>query len=369
MNIKRAVTVAALAIVVATCASIVQASTILYGSYLSPKHSNNKYGLQSFFKAAKAEAPELNFNFLPGGAIVGAKTTLTSIRDGVVDAGHVTTLYHPNDLPINTVITDLAVWGDNAAANAGAANETLLLKCPECLAEWEQWNIKNFGAYSTSGFRLLCTKPIKSLEDLAGKKVRGAGAFGRWINALGAIPVNVPVTEVFEGLQRGQIDCTLGSVGWMKSFSFWDVTKYIFDVPSGAYFGGSLVNLSTAKWAELSDKEKQAYINAAPAGVRGAVVDGYLADDIRAAKRFKEKGVQIFKPDHSVLKTLEQQRQKEIAIAIEKAKKRGVKDPERIVKVFLESLKKWEKIVSDINGDPDKYEDALRREIYSKVTF
>lgn len=369
MKLKRLITTVALTIGATAWASVALATEILYGSYLPPKHGNNKYGLERFFKAAKAEAPEIKFNFASGGAIVGAKTTLAGIRDGVVDAGIVVSLYHPDDLPNNSVITDLATFGDNAAANAGAANETTLLNCPECMAEWEKWNIKHLGAYSTTGYRLICAKPIKSLDELAGKKIRGAGTFGRWITTIGAIPVNIPVTEVYEGLQRGQIDCTVGSPGWMKSFSFWDVAKYILDVPSGAYFGGSLINLSTKKWAALSNKEKKAYINAAPAGVRGATVDGYIGDDARAAEQFKERGIQVFTPDPRVLQALEKHRKNEIAIVIETAKKRGVKDPEKIVNAFLSNLKKWEKIVRDIKADPDKYEEALRREIYSKVNF
>jgi TRAP-type C4-dicarboxylate transport system substrate-binding protein len=345
------------------------AEEILYGTYTGPNHGHNLYGLTRFIDTATEQAPDLTFNVVSGGALVGARTTLPGIRDGIVDGGLVVVIYHRDDLPYNALIGDMAAWADNAVANSGAVNETTLLDCPGCMAEWEKWNIKHFGAYTSTPYNIICKDPVESLADLEGKKIRGAGSVGRWIEMLGATPVNATISEVYEGMQRGQLDCTVGSPGMMKSFSFWDVAKNILAVPSGAYFGGSMINMNMDRWNSLSDEHKAAYIYAAPAGVRGSTIDSYVGDDQRAAAEFEERGIIVRPAPPGTDSLLEKYRDAELKFVIETAKSRGVENPEEIVEAFLRNFEKWKEISARIGDDGDAFEQALREEIYDKVEF
>lgn len=51
----------------------------------------------------------------------------------------------------------------------------------------------------------------------------------------------------------------------------------------------------------------------------------------------------------------------------EAARKRGVKNPERILKAYLRNLEKWEKIMAQTPKTAEAYEKVLWREIYSKI--
>src|SRR3546814_3719574 len=82
-----------------------------------------------------------------------------------------------------------------------------------------------------------------SLDELKGKKIRGPGAIGRMATAVGAVPVNVTITESYEGMQRGQIDCTFGAAGWLDTYSFGDVAKYVTMISIGDAFGRAILNL------------------------------------------------------------------------------------------------------------------------------
>jgi hypothetical protein len=156
----------ALPLALAALGTAAQATDLVYGSYLSPEHGNNKYGVVRFIEEAeRASEGSLKFQYIPGGALAGAKTTLSSIRDGIVDSGIVVSLYHASDLPYNSIITNMTAFGGDAAVLAGATNETTLLNCPKCMEEWESWNIKHLGAYSTSGYKFLCREEVRSLGD------------------------------------------------------------------------------------------------------------------------------------------------------------------------------------------------------------
>ena len=70
---------------------------------------------------------------------------------------------------------------------------------------------------------MLCRKPIKSLRDIAGLKVRIAGSLlDPLISALDAIPVVTAFDDVAEGLRLGIFDCAISSsasanfAGWPK---------------------------------------------------------------------------------------------------------------------------------------------------------
>ena len=51
---------------------------------------------------------------------------------------------------------------------AGTALETLLLRCPTCLDEWNRANQVFLSNYSVSPFMIMCKDEIKSAKDLAG---------------------------------------------------------------------------------------------------------------------------------------------------------------------------------------------------------
>jgi TRAP-type mannitol/chloroaromatic compound transport system substrate-binding protein len=60
----------------------------------------------------------------------------------------------------------------------------------------------NTGAQMGGWFR----KPIKSVEDMKGLKMRIGGFAGKVIERLGAVPQNIPGGEIYQALEKGTID-------------------------------------------------------------------------------------------------------------------------------------------------------------------
>jgi TRAP-type mannitol/chloroaromatic compound transport system substrate-binding protein len=72
---------------------------------------------------------------------------------------------------------------------------------------YAQYNIISFpggntGAQMGGWFR----KPIKSLADMKGLKMRIGGFAGKIIERLGAVPQNIPGGEIYQALEKGTID-------------------------------------------------------------------------------------------------------------------------------------------------------------------
>jgi len=353
------------AMLVASGAAIAQ-TEIVYGSYSPPSASLNSAGLVPYLeKVEELSEGTIQTQLIAGGALVGTKTTLPGIRDGIVDGGMVVALYYPTDLPVNNTITGLVALGGDGRVDAAASIETTLFDCPTCIEEWEKWNAKYISGYSTTGYSLICVEPASSLQDLAGRKVRAPGGFGRMADALNMVPVNLTITETYEGLQRGQVDCTFGPPGWLRNFSFSDVAKHVMLTQTGSTFGGSLLNLRLDKWSELTDSQKKAVIDAAPAAVAGYVL-GYMAEDETALEEAKQKGVTAVEAPDDVMEMLRQHGMADVETVVKLSEERGVENAEEIAAAFVKNHEKWQKIVAERGATQDGYEAALRDEIFSR---
>jgi len=249
----------------------------------------------------------------------------------------------------------------------GALNETVLLDCPSCLEEYRGRNIVYLGAYATTPYLLMCKEPVATLSDVKGRKFRsGGGVFGKWIDHIGGVPVNIPNAEAYEAMQRGQLDCIYGSLGWLKSLSLWDSAKHVLNQGMGAFGGGALLAFNSDTWAGLKDESRGLIVDHVPAALARLAV-GYAQEDQEVLDLAVENDVTIYKADPEVARVLAEYQKGEVENAIATAKKRGAENPEQLAESFLKNLDKWKKISAEVGTDVDKLEAALRREIYSKI--
>src|SRR3546814_16737738 len=128
----------------------------------------------------------------------------------------------------------------------GAVNQTLFVDCEPCLKEYVDHDVLPLASYSLTPYHLMCTAdPVAKPEDFVGKKIRGTGAMGQLVAALGGTPVNITRAEIYEALQRGQADCTLGPLPWLKSYPLWDRVKYVSPEPFANSPGPPFTNTHT----------------------------------------------------------------------------------------------------------------------------
>lgn len=133
-----------------------------------------------------------------------------------------------------------------------------------------QWRMEKFNLVSmplfvrTAEVFLHSRKPVRTLKDLQGLKLRTAGAWLEISKGMGAAPVTMPGGDVYPALERGAIDATEWGTLWEnKSPSFHRITKYVIipgvHQPTAPF---ELV-INKAKWDKLSDADKELVRNAA----------------------------------------------------------------------------------------------------------
>jgi TRAP-type C4-dicarboxylate transport system substrate-binding protein len=347
---------------------------LVYSHILSTIHPVQTRGLEPYFKVIEQETGgSLKFEIFPGGALANGKAALKSLGNGAFDMGLLADVYSPTDVPVSTSLSDLAVWGEDARIMTGAVNQMLVVDSPELQNDYRKNNIIAFASYALTPYYFLCNKiEVKSPADVKARKIRGTGSMGQLAAALGGTPVNLTSSEIYEGLQRGQLDCALGPVPWLRTYTLWEVAHTVTELPLGTYHGTNIINMNIDSWKKLSEKERQVMLKHLPHLVR-AMAEGYEDDDISVKKEALAKGVKFIKPDPSLGEGVAKFRATEVSRVAELAKKRGVKEPEKLQAKFRAAVDKWTTIVNEIGQGEwgkeqwDKYEAKLKAEIFDKA--
>jgi TRAP-type C4-dicarboxylate transport system substrate-binding protein len=366
--VKARTTSSATVMAASLLASPAMAQNLEYRNFLPPTHPSNVFALTPMFEEiAEKSGGKLNINLQAGGALAGPKDTLSAIETSLIDGGFIVSIYVPNEIPLNNVMSDMVMVMEDPVTMVGALNETVLLDCPSCLEEYQSHNVTYLGSYATTAYSLMCKEPVQTLADIQGLKIRSSGdAYGRWINEMGGIPVSVATSEAYEALQRGQLDCVFGSIGWLKSLSLWDVSKHALRQEMAGFGGGALVAFNTASWEGLTDEDRAMIIDATPSALARLAV-GYVEEDDEAVAEAAEHGVTVYEKDAEIDAPLTEYKKSEIAAAVEKAGERGAEGAQEVADAFVANIAKWKKISEEVGGDVAKVEEALRREIYSKL--
>tara|TARA_R110002074_G_scaffold400618_2_gene596490 strand:- start:5268 stop:6290 length:1023 start_codon:yes stop_codon:yes gene_type:complete len=155
------------------------------------------------------------------------------VSDGVIDFAVFPATYKPRDLPLTSV--GGAVPRLFPTANAAAEQTQALYKLKGVQAEWAAEGLEPLFSHSSNPYQIQCNKPIRTMEDLRGTKIRSAGDYHpRVWEAVGAVPIAVPLGEVYQSLQYGNIHC-----GWMTvdnafASKTYEVAKYAIDINTGS---------------------------------------------------------------------------------------------------------------------------------------
>ena len=100
-----------------------------------------------------------------------------------------------------------------------------------------------------------CNKPIKSLDDVKGLKVRSfTPSMAALIQSLGATPVTMQFSEVYPALQRGVADCGVTSPTSGNAGKWPEVTSHFLPLSVSGSVQGHFMNLDY--WKKLSPESQ-----------------------------------------------------------------------------------------------------------------
>ena len=77
-----------------------------------------------------------------------------------------------------------------------------------------------------------CVKPLSSLADLAGRRIRISSATqSDWVMSLGAIPVQTPFAEIVANVRSGNFECAITGTMSGNTIGLHEVTSHVHTMP------------------------------------------------------------------------------------------------------------------------------------------
>ena len=203
---------------------------------------------------AKITNNDLTARIYPGGELgKGPRAQFKRAVDGVADITFGLQGYTSKQFPRTTLIELPAVAPDGIVAT-----EKLWDIYDRYLAG-EYKRVKTLAIWGAESPVLMTkNKAIRKISDIKGLKIRTPSkAQAALIRALGATPVAMPVTRMYNALNTGVVDALMVPPSVILSFKIGEVAKYY---TTGLPFGRSpfflLMNLP--KWESLSASQKAA---------------------------------------------------------------------------------------------------------------
>jgi TRAP-type C4-dicarboxylate transport system substrate-binding protein len=250
---------------------------------------------------------------------------------------------------------------------AGAFAEFVLFRCPECVADFARQNQVFTASAVSAPYTLQCTKPIRTLADLKGARLRvGGAAWSRWARQVGASPVTMPGNEMFEALKQKVVDCTVLAPAELSAWNLREVvTDLNVDLPGGV-FSGSALNVNLDAWRKMTEAQRTGFMRAA-AVMSAQTTFRYRAFSRRDIDQFGAKGGRVSKADPDLLKASRAAIEQDVpGIAAAYAKQHNVKRADALIETMRPLIAKWTALVANVD-DADALADLYWREIYSKV--
>lgn len=229
------------------------AEELSVANFVPPQHHTNAFLFKWFAdEVAERSGGSLTVKVYPAGQLgAGPVQQYKRAVEGVADITFGLQAYTPAIFPKSMLIIP-----PGKAKDASEATKRLLAVYDEHLAD-EYEDVKLLGIFTTAGNIWAATRDVSTLDGLKGSKmVPYAAMTTPIIEALGGVPVQMPVTEMYTGLSTGTIDATTATYNNITApWNFWDVsTHLVTNVPvQHAVF---FVAMNKERYMGLSDEHR-----------------------------------------------------------------------------------------------------------------
>ncbi|MGE4293841.1 MAG: TRAP transporter substrate-binding protein [Desulfovibrio sp.] len=215
----------------------------------------------------------------PGGTLLNAKNMLRGVIEGQADIGCVPMSYMPGVFPLSSVV-EMPV-----AFHSGKTSSQVFWALFEKYHPAELNDVKVLTLFATPPSNIMSRKPVKSIADMQGLELRGNGTSGKFLDALGAVTVSMPMPEIPDALQKNIIQGLYTSLEVLQDMKFAEFCPYVTITDGPVYIFAVVMN--TAKWEALPEAAKQAMdgLSAEQSAWTGEYWDTHTAEAIEWAKQ------------------------------------------------------------------------------------
>ncbi|WP_454916184.1 TRAP transporter substrate-binding protein DctP [Xanthobacter sediminis] len=235
---------------------------------------------------------EIKIQFYPAESLVKARDLHVALKTGTVDLAIYPYIYAAGALPELNLILMPGIWKTHEdvyrfrTTPVWAALEDKINAYGFKTLSW----IQIAGGVASTG------NPIRVPEDVKGLKVRASGKYMELaMKNIGASPVSMPSSEVYNAMQLGLLSGMWTSSSSFGAFRLYEVAKsYVSPQDYSLYFTIEPIAISMRTWRKLTP-EQQKILMEVGRSLEPEALAGAKAEDTRIADKFANSGVKVEK--------------------------------------------------------------------------
>lgn len=290
MKLKQKLMSLAMAAGLAFSANQVTAEELSVATFIPPQHHINSFFFDWFGKeVAKRSNGSLTIKVYPAGQLgAGPVQQYKRVVEGVADITFGLQTYTPALFPKSILIVP-----PGKHTTSLQSTEAIWNVFDKHFAD-EYGDVKLLGMFTVAGDAWAATKDLSTLDGLSGSKVVPFATMTSPIfEAWGAVPVQMPVTEMYTGLSTGTIDGTSISASQMTPpWNFGEVAShYIDNIPVS--FAVFFVAMNKERYMELSDEHRAIIDGLAGKEVSMMGAQSFHNDSVRGMKAHESGAAQV----------------------------------------------------------------------------
>jgi len=220
-------------------------TNLSYSIFFPPTHGQSKAAVAWAKEIERRTNGQIKINVFSGGTLTQADQTFDGVLKGISDLGMSCFAYTRGRFPVMEVL-DLPLGYPNGRVATRVANDFYKKFKPK-----ELEGVKVLYIHAHGPGLLHTIKPVRSLQDLKGMKIRSTGLSAKVVETLGAIPVAMPQGGTYEALQKGVVDGTFTPIETLKGWKQGEVIKYTTEASGIGYTTAMFVVMNLKKWNAL----------------------------------------------------------------------------------------------------------------------
>lgn len=243
------------ALTLAGCARPIPAGVteLTYATPYPPSHPFSRADQRWMDHIARASGGSLKIVPMWSGALLSSDMSLEELRHGVADIGLVTPIYTRGGTHLIRIQSGFYSGVTTIESQVG------LYRCLEASVPQLSRELQGLRVLAVQGGLLpgivTTNRPVRSLADLDGLRIRAPSELLAVLRELGADPVNMPMGEVYSAMAKGVIDGVIAPVDTFQSLHFDEVANHYatLSVPRGAYPSRAI---GEAAWRRLTREQR-----------------------------------------------------------------------------------------------------------------
>jgi len=246
-------------------------------------HPDYEKAERMFAEMTKRTNGQLKFNMFASEQLAAQKDHADGIKSGLFDVATYMASTTPAKTPLWTI--NWQPWALTNSVTVMLQAMRDMSKDPVYQKELDQWGALYFSTCGGGPRITMSKKPVNTLDDFKGLKVRASGREAEAYQIFGANPVAVPTADVYDAISKGTIDATTQPYINLVSYGIPEVAKYVYDINLG--MGSPIFIISKDVFNKLPPNIQKIVMDVAVEDdiIHGQKIDQQIKDEMAKGKQ------------------------------------------------------------------------------------